>query len=85
MESISSIIKLPVKKKGSERAELIKFFVENITDKKGKKYKPSRIAVLLSPLIVKDLYYLQSVFKDIQNRKGIVYAQKWFWWSIRGK
>lgn len=88
MEKISDLILSSPKEKGthrSERGDLIDFFHSQIRDKKFKKYPISRIAVKLSHLSVKDLYYLQSVFKDISVRKGIEGAQKFWWWSLRPK
>jgi len=72
-------------KKTSERAELIKFWVDNVLNKKGKKYPPARIAMLLSHLTINDLYYFKSVCNDVMNRSGQVSFQKFFWWSIKAK
>lgn len=69
--------------KGSERAELLKFFIENIPDKNGNKYKPQFLAVKLSHIPTKDLYYSMSIFKDTEKRRGKVGAIKEFWWSIK--
>lgn len=85
MNPISLFAKLPESKKISERSELIKFFVENLKDKKNKPYKPARIGMLLSHLSVKDLYYFTSVSKDIQKCKGQTAFQKHFWWSLKAK
>ena len=85
MQQIGELIKLPQKvKHTSERAECIKFFLERITDKQGKQYKPARMGVLLSHIKdLSDLYYFISVCKDIENRKGSVSMAKFFWWSLR--
>jgi hypothetical protein len=73
---------VPVKKT-SERAELLGFFLDNLLDKKGKKYKPGYIAMKLAHLEVKDLYYMQSEVKDRMNRGEN--WQAWFWWSLKVK
>jgi len=83
MESISSIIKLPVKKKGSERAELIKFFVDNLKQKNGKPFSARMIAIKLSHLSLEDIRYFISMCKDIKNRRGQEAMQKYFWFSIK--
>ena len=86
MEKIDSFLKTPsIKKIKSERAEVIKFFVDKIVDKKGKKYRPSFIGMKLAHLELKDLYWFQSVFRDIENRKGIEAANKYFWGSLKIK
>lgn len=83
MEQISNLIKILERKKTSERAEAIKFFVTTLKNKNGKPFGAKMIAIKLSHIPTKDLYYVQSVFRDAQNRKGLDYAQKWFWWSIK--
>ena len=89
MKTISDIIThLDITQKGkprSERAEAIKYFVSNLKDKKGANFPPKRIAIALSHIPTKDLYFMQSVMKDIINRSGAESAQKWFWWSIKSK
>lgn len=67
----------------SERSELIKFFVTTLKNKNGKPFGAKMIAIKLSHIPTKDLYYMISVFKDAHNRKGLDYAQKWFWWSLK--
>ena len=67
----------------SERAELIKFFVDNLRNKKDEKFPAKMIAIKLSHIPTKDLYYMISVFKDKVNRDGLQSANKWFWWSIK--
>lgn len=74
---------IPSLKKTSERAELLKFFVENLTDPKGKKYRPAYLGMRLSHLKVEDLYYLISECKDRINRKEN--WQKYFWGVIKAK
>jgi hypothetical protein len=81
---ISEIIsQRPVKKGGSERAELIKFFVDNLKQKNGKPFPARGIAVKLSHLKREDLYNFISQCKDVRNRKGEVAMQKFFWWSLK--
>lgn len=59
----------------SERTELVKFFVQ----KTGK--APKVIAIKLSHLSVQDLYYMKSVYEDLErNGKSAI---KWFWWSLK--
>ena len=72
-------------KSHSKRAELLRFFIENIPDKNGKQYKPQFLAVKLSHIPTKDLYYMISIFKDTEKRRGKVGAIKEFWWSIKIK
>lgn len=68
----------------SERAEVVKFFVDNIKNKEGKPYQARFIAVKLGHLKeLKDLYYLKSTFQDTLNRRGKEAAQKYFWWAIK--
>jgi hypothetical protein len=86
MEQIDKIIlekQIKKEKKTSERAELIKFFVDTLRDKKGKQYPARRIAVTLSHLQREDLYNFISQCKDVKNRKGIESMQKFFWWSLK--
>lgn len=81
MEPLFKDIKLPEKKKTSERAELLKFFIDNILDPKGKKYRPAYMGLVLMHLTVKDLYYLKSEVQDRINR-GENYG-KYFWGSLK--
>ena len=86
MEQIDKIIlekQLRKEKKLNERAELIKFFHTTLRNKNKKPFPAKMLAIKLSHLEVKDLYYMISVYKDIQNRKGNESAQKWFWFSIK--
>ncbi len=73
----------PSTTKGSERGELIQFFVDNIVDKKGKKYRIAFIGMKLSHLQLPDLYFMKSCFVDIERRSGIESARKNWWWSIK--
>lgn len=59
----------------SERAELLRFFVEKT------KYKPARLGMMLAHLSLKDLYYMKSVFED-KERDG-KNAVAWLLWSVK--
>lgn len=83
MQGIGEIIKLPEVKKGSERAELISFFVDTLRNKNNKKFPARMIAIKLSHLSMEDLRHTISIFKDNLNRKGLNGASKEFWWSIK--
>lgn len=87
MEQIASYLNYKKEDRGkiSQRAELIKFFVDNLKDREGKKYEARRIAVKLSHLEMRDLYFLRSECQDIINRRGVKAMNKWFWWSIKSK
>ncbi len=67
----------------SERAELLRFFIDNLRQKNGKPFSARMIAFKLSHLKLPDLYYTKSVFSDILKCKGLDSASKWFWFSIR--
>lgn len=85
MEKISSLLEVKeVKSKtNSERAEVIRYFVENLRNKKGKPFSARMIAIKLSHIPTQDLYFMKSCFADRLHRQGIETAQKHFWWSIR--
>ena len=84
MKSISDIINhKKLEKPLNQRAECIKFFLERILDKQGKQYKPARMAVLLSHIPTKDLFFSISIFKDTERRRRKVAAQKEFFWSLK--
>jgi len=70
-------------KKLNPRAEMIRFFVENIMDKNGKPYKPQFLAIKLSHIKTPDLHYSISIYKDTLKRKNRTSADKEFWWSIK--
>ena len=53
-----------------ERAELVKFFVENLRNKQGAKFSAKMIAIKLSHLKTPDLYYMKSVYSDVMKCKG---------------
>lgn len=81
MIEIQQLLKIPELKKTSERAELVKFFVDNVTNKKGKKYSAGFIASKLAHIPTKDLYYMISVAKDYERRGGSI--GKYFWGSLK--
>lgn len=85
MEQISSLFNFEDKKSkaGSERATLIEFFVDNVKDRKGKKYKPSFIAMRVSHLKLADLYYMMSQAKEYEKKGGEI--GKYFFGSLRVK
>lgn len=88
MESIKSLITgLQQQKHGTERGELLEFFTAKINaTRDGKKYKKlhiAAIAVKLSHIPTKDLYYLKSVCLDAE-REGKPFSAI-FWWSIKGQ
>jgi len=88
MEQIDKIIlnkQLKKEKKTSERAELISFFVDNLRNKNNKSFSARMIAIKLSHIPTKDLYYFISVCKDIDNRRGRDAMGKFFWWSLKSK
>ena len=67
----------------SERADLVKFFVDNLRDKNNKPFKVGFIVQKLSHLKTPDLYYVKSVFRDNLMRKGLDGASKELWWSLK--
>lgn len=74
MNSISEILKIEKSievlhnnDRRTERGELLVYFVDNLRDMKGKKYKISYIGMRLAHLSIKDLYYLQSICKGSDN------------------
>lgn len=70
----------------SERAELIKFFVDNLKNKANKPFPAKMIAVKLGHIKnIQDLYFMKSVFVGMQRTKGQESVQKWFWWSIKSQ
>ena len=72
-----------LKKRGSERDDLIGQFIEKINSRqrleKKKEYLASFIAYKLSHLKVKDLYYLKSICEQSDN------WYQTFWGSIKIK
>ena len=75
----------PSTTKGSERGELIQFFVDNLKQRNGKKYAAKVVAIKLAHLKTPDLYYFRSVSNDILQRSGSVAFNKYFWWSLKVK
>lgn len=85
METLFKEYKIPEIKKTSERAELIKFFVDNLKNKDGKPFTSKHIAVKLGHIPTEDLYFVKSAFKDRLLINGLDQASKWLWWSIKAK
>ncbi len=87
MQSLFEIIeKIDYSQKSrSERAELIKFFVDNLWNKDLKHFPAKMIAIKLSHIPTKDLYYMKSIFTDTMKRRGVDSANKEFWWSLKVK
>ena len=91
MQNINSLLKNPTrpakKKRASERGDLMDFFLANLNPERVKGgYKPltpGYLSFKLSGLKLPDLYYMRSVFLDIEKRNGRVAAIKNFYWSIR--
>ena len=84
MKSLAELLQhTEVKKSSSERAELIKFFIDNLRDKNDKQFSARMIAVKLSHIKTQDLYFVKSVFNDNLKRKGLDGASKEFWWSLK--
>lgn len=86
MESLDQLIlnkQLKKEKKTSERAELLRYFVDTLRNKNKKPFPARMIAIKLSHIPTKDLYYFISVCKDIDNRRGRDAMSKFFWWSLK--
>ena len=88
MENIGDILARREKyyKAKSERAELIRQFMEELNaERDGKKYKKlsaGAVANILGHIKKKsDLYYFLSVCRDNKKRTGIF--SKYFWWSLK--
>lgn len=77
---------LPKRKRPSERAELLEFFIpylkEEWDEKKYGKLTFSRLNWKLQNLKNPDLYYLKSGFIDRLRRNNRNTAVRWFWWSL---
>ena len=75
-----------VKTRETERGQLLAYFRGKINaGRKGTTYKPVSMAwtaTKLTGLKLADLYYMQSVMKDL-DQKGPGHAVKWFYWSLR--
>lgn len=78
METYSNLpfktYELVEKPKDTERGLLLKQFTEEINkERQGTKWKPLTIrglAIKLSHLSTKDLYYMKSICQDYKNRGG---------------
>lgn len=74
MQQISTLFKIEKPKALSERSELLSLFLEEINkERKGTKYQPVTpkfLAIKLSHIPTKDLYYLKSICLDSKNRTG---------------
>lgn len=82
MESIADLFgrlrtSLPKGRVLDERAELIKFFVEQT----GK--KPMQTGVRLAHYSISELYALKSAYTDRLNRNGKETADKYYWWITK--
>lgn len=66
---------------------LLSYFQAKINaTRTGTKYKPltmARVGTLLTGLKLPDLYYIQSVMKDLERAKGLQAAVKWMYWSLK--
>lgn len=71
--------------RATERGDLMMYFVTELNKNRGKlaPLTMPRMGKILQGLELKDLYYMQSYFKDLERNKGIESASKWFWWSLR--
>lgn len=91
MEHAGHLFKMPPRAPRAsgtnERGKLLEFFRNELNaERKGTKYPPiskGRISVILAGLEVRDLRYMQSVYKDNVRRNGTKSAIKHFWWSLR--
>jgi len=81
MESLSFFLKLPEVKhvRTSERAELLKPFIEKLRDKNGNSYKPAFIGMKLSHIKTPDLYFLLKQCEQAKNFGAM------FWYLITKK
>lgn len=67
------------KKRTSERAELLKSFLEKLTDKQGKPYRPAFIGMKLAHVKTPDLYFLLKECEKADNFGAM------FWYLLRPK
>lgn len=72
-------LKVSKPKVKSERAELVKFFVDRLLNKDGKPFPARFIAFKLAHIPTKDLYYLQSTCNKAKSFGAC------FWGSIKVK
>lgn len=74
-------IRTKIPKRTSERAEMVKYFVDKLNIRQAsehkKPYAPRFIAIKLSHLSMHDLHYLKSICEDAQN------WYKTFWGSLK--
>ena len=73
------------KKRTSERAELLRYFIERIRDKNNKLLTPARVGVLLSIYSLQDLYTFKSILEDCSRTQIGFNWQKQFWGRIKVK
>jgi hypothetical protein len=85
MENAFKNYQIEKPKTKSQRAELVKFFIDNLRDKNDKPFRTGFIVQKLSHIKTPDLYYVKSIFRDNLMRKGLDGASKEFWWSLKAK
>lgn len=88
MEHITNLFgqKFSLTKKGmpqSERAELIKYFVDHARDKNNKPFKASFIGYKLSHLKLEDLYSFKSMLVDRSRTQVNFNWNKTFWGMLK--
>lgn len=85
-KSLFELIKpLPVlKKKSSERSELLSYFQTYARDRNNKPLTGARLGVLLSPFSLNDLYAFKSRLEDRRKTQVGFQWNKMFWGSIKG-
>lgn len=73
-DKYTSFLKSQKTSKKTERGDLLEKFLQKVNnERKGTKYKPMTmklLAIKLSHVKTADLYYLDSVCKDYENRSG---------------
>ena len=76
-----------VETRETERGQLLGYFQGKINaGRTGTQYKPyslARTGKLLTGLKLPDLYYMQSVMKDLERQRGLTAAVKWMYWSLK--
>jgi len=79
MEQLGTNYKLPDSKitKTSERAELIRVFLDRLRNKEGKPYTPAFLGMKLSPIKTADLYSLQKKCEQARNFGAM------FWYLLK--
>lgn len=83
MNPISLFTTIQTDKKGSERNELVKWFVDRLEDKNHKPFPARRIAVKLSHLNKAELENFKGDCGEIYARRGQVAMNKYFWFALR--